>query len=106
MEEQLEKTSKITKVYNLTGMQTGELTGESSECSTDNCNGSRLKVQWPIGGYTWECTSRLVYQTQDYLYERWGSTMQIEANSWLVQPGSLGMCAVSRKADESTRKGK
>ena len=83
---ELENAPKSNKVYNLTSFQIGERTGESRECSTDNCNGLRLKVQWPVGGYTWECTSRLVYQTHVYLYKRWHNSMTIEAKSWVIQP--------------------
>ena len=103
---ELENAPKSNKVYNLTSFQIGERTGESRECSTDNCNGLRLKVQWPVGGYTWECTSRLVYQTHVYLYKRWHNSMTIEAKSWVIQPKSDGSCAVSnRKAGRYLERG-
>jgi hypothetical protein len=75
------------KVYNQTTRQTGERTGESHECSSDGCNGLRLRVQWPVGGYTFECTSGMIYQQRtsiDKAPYRGAIDICVEAGSWVI----------------------
>ena len=84
------------KVYNLATCQTGERTGESYECSTEGCNGLRIKVRWS-GVYTYECTSRMVYQQRaSTCKHRTGTVtpgvLSIEAGSWVISVRSRGMC--------------
>lgn len=88
---------EANKVYNLTTHQTGERTGESHECSSDGCSGLRLRVDWPSGGYTYECTSRMVYQPNSSNHRHRSGTMtpvilSIEAGSWVIPEGSDGGC--------------
>lgn len=53
------KKAKGTRVYSRDGKEVGVVSGDFKDCGMENCPGTRIKVNWPNGNYTWPCSCGL-----------------------------------------------